>query len=149
VHGINVLPVTGASLYLGRNPAAVRGYEAHLLEQNRGPVHQWRDVLWMYRALEGAGCAEALADDDHYFDPEFGNSWTATFAWIHGLRALGTVDPDVTADTPGYAVFRGPAGRIHVAFNPGARPLHVSFSDGAALDVPPGTTTQSTPPTTK
>jgi len=149
VHGINVLPVTGASLYLGRRPAAIRAYEAHLLEQNRGPVHQWRDVMWMYRALEGAPCADALADDDHYFDPEFGNSWTATFAWIHGLRALGTVDADVTADTTSYAVFRGPAGRTHTAYNPGPRPLHVTFSDGATLDVAPGSQATKTTATTK
>jgi endoglucanase Acf2 len=138
VHGINVLPVTGASLYLGRYPGAIRANEQHLLSQNRGPVHQWRDVLWMYRALEDAPGAVALADQDHYFDPEFGSSWTATLWWIHGLGALGAVDTDVFADTTSYAVFRGPKGRTHVAYDPGPRPIHVTFSDGVTLDVAPG-----------
>jgi endoglucanase Acf2 len=138
VHGINVLPVTGASLHLGRHPDAIRANMQHLLAQNRGPVHQWRDVLWMYDALADAPGAAALADDDHYFDPEFGSSWAATFSWIDGLRAVGAVDPDVTADATSYAVFRGPAGRTHAAYNPGPKPLHVTFSDGATLDVAPG-----------
>lgn len=144
VHGINVLPVTGASLYLGRHADAIHADEEHLLAQNRGPIHQWRDVLWMYQALEDAPAAVAQAESDHYFDPEFGNSWTAALSWVQDLATLGRVDPSVLADTPSYAVFRGRAGRTHAAYNPGPSPLHVTFTDGATLDVPPGSIGQST-----
>jgi hypothetical protein len=137
VHGINVLPVTGASLYLGRRPDAVRARYAHLLEANRGAVHQWRDVLWMYLALDDPERAAGLVDEDHYFDTEFGGSWASTLYWIGGLRALGHVDTSVRADTTSYAVFRGNSGRTYSAWNPGAAPLHVTFTDGASLDVAP------------
>ncbi len=137
VHGINMLPFTGASLYLGRRASAVKAdYEA-LVEQNKGAVHQWRDVLWMDLALADADRAQALIDDDHYFGTEFGNSWAALTYWVANLRALGQVDASVLADTPSYAVFtRGPA-RTYAAYNAGDAPLRVHFTDGATLEVAP------------
>jgi endoglucanase Acf2 len=138
VHGINVLPVTGASLYLGRHPEAVKRNYDYLLAANRGPVHQWRDVMWMYLALDDARTAESLLDADHAFDTEFGNSWAAVSHWVRNLRALGHVDTSVLADTTSYAVFRSGADRTYAAYNPTAAPLVVTFTDGATLSVPPG-----------
>jgi hypothetical protein len=125
----------------------VRANEQHLLAENRGPVHQWRDVLWMYLALDDAAKAASLADDDHAFDPEFGSSWTAALSWIHGLHAMGRVDPTVRADTSSYAVFRSESARTYAAYNPKREPLHVTFTDGATLDVPPGALGHTTRPT--
>ncbi|HEY8091760.1 MAG TPA: glycosyl hydrolase [Polyangiaceae bacterium] len=139
VHGINVLPVTGASLYLGRRPELVQADYASLVRDNRGPVHQWRDVMWMYLGLGDPARAAALVDDEHYFEPEFGDSWAAARYWIGNLRALGNVDARILADTPGSAAFRDGAAYTYVAFNPGPAPLHVTYSDGATLDVPPRT----------
>jgi endoglucanase Acf2 len=136
VHGINVLPVTGASLYLGRWPEAIRADHAHLLAQNRGPIHTWRDVLWMELALADAPRATSFVDEDHAFDPEFGSSWTSTLAWVRSLGALGRVDTDVLADTSSYAVFRKDRARTYAAYNPGGEPIHVAFTDGTSLDVP-------------
>jgi hypothetical protein len=141
-----VLPITGASLYLGRRPDAVRADYASLLDSNRGPVHQWRDVLWMYLSLGDPARASALVKDEHYFDTEFGGSWAATDYWIGALRALGRVDTSVVADAPGFAVFDSGSARTHAAFNPAATPLHVTFSDGAVLDVPPRTLGHATRP---
>ena len=75
------------------------------MAKSGGSIRQWRDILWMDFALDDASKAASFADKDHYFDPEFGNSWTATFAWIRALEALGHVDPGVLADTTSYAVF--------------------------------------------
>jgi endoglucanase Acf2 len=144
VHGINMLPFTGASLYLGRHPAAIRAGEDLLEAHSHGAIRQWRDVLWMDFALDDAKKAASLADKDHFFAPEFGNSWTATFAWIRALAALGQVDPGVLADTTSYAVFHKDRARTYAAYNPAAVPLHVTFTDGATLDVPPGTMRTST-----
>ncbi len=138
VHGINMLPFTGASLYLGRHPESVHTDEEVLLVLTHGAVHQWRDVLWMDFALDDAKKASKLADTDHYFDPEFGNSWAATFSWMRALGTFGRVDPGILADTASYAVFRKDRTRTYAAYNPGASPLHVTFTDGATLDVPPG-----------
>jgi endoglucanase Acf2 len=137
VHGINVLPVTGASLYLGRRPEVVRERYEHLLRENRGPVQQWRDVLWMYEALDDGAKAEAAMADDHHFEPEFGNTWATTSHWIRNLHALGHVDTSVKANTTSYGVFKGAEGRTYAAYNPAATPVTVTFTDGATLDVPP------------
>ena len=82
-----MLPFTGASLYLGRRPDAVRADEERLLATKHGSVHQWRDVLWMNFALDDAKKAASLVHNEHYFEPEFGNSWTATFAWMRALES--------------------------------------------------------------
>ncbi|MGD0528164.1 MAG: glycosyl hydrolase, partial [Polyangiaceae bacterium] len=137
VHGINMLPWTGASLYLGRRPTDVRAdYEA-LVAANRGPVHQWRDVVWMYLALADPAEAASHVHDEHYFQPEFGSSWAAVEYWIANLAALGQVDPTVSADAPNYGVFRSARARTYAAYNPGDASLRVRFSDGTALDVAP------------
>lgn len=138
IHGINMLPFTGASLYLGRHPEAVRTGEQLLVSRSRGSIREWRDVLWMDFALEDGKKAESLADHEHYFDPEFGNSWAATFAWVNALAAVGQVDPAVLADATSYAVFRKDRTRTYAAYNPATTPLHVTYTDGTTLDVPPG-----------
>ena len=135
VHGINMLPWTGASLYLGRRPADVREKYQALLAENRGPVHQWRDVLWMDLALADPSRASALIHDDHYFQPEFGSSWAAVEYWVSNLQALGQVDTSVLADAPNYGVFRGARTRTYAAYNPGDATLRVRFTDGTTLDV--------------
>ncbi len=144
VHGINMLPFTGASLYLGRRPEMVKADYASLEQVNRGPVHQWRDVLWQYMALGDPAQATSLVDDDHYFEPEFGDSWASVRYWISNLQAAGQVDASITADTPSFAVFKKGAKHTYAAFNPGSAPLHVTYSNGATFDVPPRTLKHAT-----
>jgi endoglucanase Acf2 len=138
VHGINFLPFTGGSLYLGRRPEYVRENHRRLVAANRGEVRLWRDLIWMYLALADPGQAAALYDANHYFDPEIGDSQAFLYHWIFSLRALGQVDPAITADVPTYAVFRNGSVRTHAALNPGREPRRVTFSDGAILEVPAG-----------
>ncbi len=136
IHGINILPITAGSLYLARRPDYVKRNYDSLVKTNRGAVQQWRDVMWMYLGIADAEQAVALYENDHYFDPEMGGSWASTYHWLYNLRALGSVDTTVTADAPSYGVFRKGATRTYAAYNPGAAPLHVTFSDGATIDVP-------------
>jgi endoglucanase Acf2 len=137
VHGINMLPWTGASLYLGRHPRGVRSNYMALVDENRGPVHQWRDVVWMYLALADPDEAAFQVRRDHYFQPEFGSSWAAVEYWVANLAVLGQVDTTVRADVPNYGVFHSPRSRTYAAYNPGESSLRVHFSDGAVLDVAP------------
>jgi endoglucanase Acf2 len=138
VHGINFLPFTGGSLYLGRNPKYVEENYRRLLAVNRGEVRLWRDIVWMYLALADAGQAAGLYEKNHFFDPELGDSMAFLYHWIFSLRALGRVEPEITADVPTYAVFRQGARRTHAALNVDRQPRRVKFSDGVTLDVPPG-----------
>jgi endoglucanase Acf2 len=136
VHGINFLPFTGASLYLGYRPPYVKRNFDEIFQESRGVVSTWRDYVLMYLALADAKKALELYDDDPYFEPEFGNSKALTYHWVTNLLALGPVDTTVSADVATYAVFKGQDARTYAAFNPDLQPIHVTYSDGTSLLVP-------------
>ena len=136
IHGINYLPFTGGSLYLGRRPELVeREYDA-LMKRTRNEVFTWRDYALMYLALSDGPRASDELDKDRYLEPEFGDSRALTHTWIRALAELGNVDATVTADVPTYAVFKKGNVRSYVAFNPDDAPKTVKFSDGTKLEVP-------------
>jgi len=138
IHGINYLPFTGASLYLGRHPKYVQGAFDEIATESRGSMTAWRDYMLMYLALAAPEKARKMFDDDPYFEPEFGNTLAMTYDWIAKLATIGGhVDTSVTADSPLYAVFKSPGARQYLGYNPGAEKLTVKFSDGAELKLAP------------
>jgi endoglucanase Acf2 len=138
VHGINVLPFHGGSLYFGRRPDYVSRNFDSLVNLSHGEITTWRDYMLMYLATSDAERAADLFGQDTLFEPEFGNSMAMTRHWVFNLRALGRLDTATTADTPTYAVFTDRAGkRTHVAYNGAGVPREVEFSDGVTLSVPP------------
>jgi endoglucanase Acf2 len=137
VHGINFLPITGGSLYLGRYPDYVKkNWDAMLAERKGGELRQWRDVLLMYRALSDP--ADALKRFDaivEKLNPEDGNSLAATYHWIATMNALGQVDRMVSADHPQSATFVKDGKRTHAVYRgPGDARTAVRFSDGMTVD---------------
>jgi endoglucanase Acf2 len=162
VHGINWLPFTGASLYLGRYPEYCAKNYAALVSENQaedkkqaaksGKANvnqdgirwdQWADIVWMYRALSDPRDALTQFEDRPAdFKPEPGNSLANVYTWISALDTLGQVDRAVTADTPFYAVFKKAGRRTHVAYNFGDSPRQVTFSDGVTVICPPHAFTQ-------
>ncbi len=155
VHGINFLPVTGASFYLGRWPEYTRkNYEALVAEnladdakkaaKKNQPAptdgakwDQWADIIWMYRALSDP--ADALKQWNARpagYKPEAGNSLTETYVWITALSDLGTVERDIAASTPFAVTFKKGNKTTHAAWNLSAQPKKVTFSDGFTLDCP-------------
>jgi endoglucanase Acf2 len=137
VHGINYLPFTGASTYLGRYPAYVSKNFAEVYKRSSGAIYSWRDYMLMYLALAEPDRALKMFDEDPYFNVEFGNTRVLMQHWLRNLKALGQVDTQVTANVPTYAVFKGPSGRTHAAYNPTTKPTEVAFSDGTKLKVKP------------
>jgi len=145
IKGINLLPLTTASLYLDRDPAFIRRSLAELPAQSaawakRGhkpdPPDIWQDVFAEYLALTDP--AAGLARWDRWGAVEFGDSRTHALHWMLSLQAMGAPDLGVTADTTLFSVFRKPDGaRTYLAYNAGAAPLSVHFSDGARMEVPP------------
>ncbi len=139
-HGIEFLPFTGASLYLGRDPAYVRRNLAEVTRSTGNEIDKagdaWPDLMEMYQAFVAPREALAAWNGTSYvFD---GETRAHEFAWLQSLAALGRVDQSVTADVPFYAVFRSETGqRTHVAFNPGGSPRTVHFSDGFSLSLAP------------
>ncbi|MEY3252614.1 MAG: hypothetical protein RL227_1587 [Pseudomonadota bacterium] len=150
IKGINLLPVTTAHTYLGRDPAFVKRNLATLPAEtalwNRiatkpsppPPKDIWQDIFAKYLAL--ADPAEALKTWERWGSVEIGSSRSYALHYMLSLEAKGTPDFSITADTPLHAVFRRADGtRTYLAFNARKTPLEVRFSDGKRLTVQPGT----------
>jgi endoglucanase Acf2 len=153
IKGINLLPITTASTYLGLDPQHTQQSLATLpkdteIFESRGkkanPKDIWQDLFAKYMALTDP--AKALAQWERWGSVELGESRTHTLHFMLSLEALGTPDFSICADTPLHAVFKRPDGTRHyLAFNADRRaPRTVRFSDGMTLTVSPSTLAQST-----
>ena len=136
VHGINFLPVTPGSLYLGHYPEYLAKNQAGMLAHG-GSNDAWKDIHAKVTALYDP--AAALAGLPQNYTPEWGETRAGTYHWIHSMHRAGRVDPTVTADIAHYGVFLHPQGHRYAAWNPDPTPRRVTFSDGNHLDVPPRT----------
>ncbi|MDE2393947.1 MAG: hypothetical protein KGL43_23350 [Burkholderiales bacterium] len=151
IHGINLLPITTASTYLGRDPAYVRRNLAALAAEtaayeSRGrrakPADIWQDLFAEYLAL--ADPAAGLAQWDRWGSFELGDTRSHALHWLLSLQRMGTPDFEVRADTTLYSVFKTADGhRTYLAYNAGVAPITVHFSDGKALDVAPHSLAQA------
>ncbi len=138
-YGINYLPITAASLYLGHDPEHAGAMYDSLTDRIGGEPETWRDIHWAHRALSDAqGALAAFEEQWQSYEPEDGSSKAHTYQWLTTLAGMGHVDTSVTADTAHYAVFEEGGTRSHVAFNPETSPIDVAFSDGTTLTVEPG-----------
>jgi len=143
--GINLLPFTPASTYLGADPAFIRKTMAALpgevknYEKNGAtdgtPADIWQDVLVSFFALADPDAALALWN--RRGSVEFGDTRTRTLYWVHSLQEMGLPDFTVTADTPLYAVFKDKSGApTYLAYNARDTATRVTFSTGKTMDVP-------------
>jgi endoglucanase Acf2 len=137
VHGINFLPITGASLYLGRWPDYARkNYTALVKENPEGAAFDaWAEIMWMYRSLtEPADALKMWNARPATFKPEAGNSLAQSYAWITAFNDLGNVDRAITADAPFAAVFVKDGKHTHVVWNLAKEPRTITFSDGKKVE---------------
>lgn len=150
IKGINLLPITTSSLYLGRYPAYVqKNLDALVPEMalyaefgkkpsNAPPSDVWQDVFAKYQAL--ANPKKALTSWDRWGSVELGDSRTHALHWMLSLQSMGLPDFSVTANTPLYSVFKRPdGGTTHLAYNASNAPIEVKFSDGKSMTVMPRT----------
>lgn len=139
IHGINWMPFTGASLYLGRYKDYVRAnYDLLVRETPWVPFRNWEEFI--YQWLVFADPKEALSQFEErveLYTPEFGTTKAFTYHWLYTLAHLGSPDPSVWADTPLYSVLVKEGQRSYIAYNPRSHPITVSFSDGTSFEVPP------------
>ncbi len=141
IHGINMLPITGGSLYLGHNPGYIDRNVAEIVRNSGSQTpRSWADIIWSFQALSKPDTALAAFRANSGYTVEEGESRAHTFHWLRSLSALGQVDTGVTADHPLHAVFTKNGARTYVATNLGASDLTVRFSDGRTLVVAPGKT---------
>ncbi len=145
IKGINLLPITSASTYLGRDPEFVRRSLGTLEEESRvfasrgkvaKPADIWQDIFAKCLALVDPDAA--LASWDRWGSFELGDTRSHALHWMLTLQQLGTPDFSVTADTSLYTVLRNAEGRrTYLAYNASGAPLTVRFSNGVVLDVAP------------
>lgn len=138
IHGINFLPITGGSLYLGRHPEYVMRNIAGMEAALGGAPTIWRDVIWQFMSMGNPDRAlsEFLANPNYQiFD---GESKAHTYHWLGNMKRIGQVDTTVTANVPTFATFRNSEGAMtYVAFNKESVNTDVQFSDGFVLNVEP------------
>ncbi|MBL0296009.1 MAG: hypothetical protein IPQ21_02135 [Betaproteobacteria bacterium] len=154
IKGINLLPMTAASTYMGRDKAFIQRSlrtlpaetELWLSRAGKGygsgerqvPKDIWQDIFAKYLAL--ADPAAGLAQWDRWGSVESGDTRSHTLHWLLALNEMGPPDLTVTADTALYSVFKRADGRkTYLAYNAGKAPFSVRFSDGKVLEVAPGT----------
>ena len=145
IKGINLLPITTASTYLGKYPEFVKKNVASLVPETatynaRGlfakPIDIWQDIFAKYLAL--ADPAAGQASWNRWGSFELGDTRTFTAHYLQSLQEMGTPDFSVTADTTFYAVFKKDDGRkTYLAYNSGKHAVLVNFSDGKTLTVAP------------
>ncbi|CDG35355.1 MAG TPA: glycosyl hydrolase [Acetivibrio thermocellus] len=142
-HGINFLPITAASLYLGKDPNYIKqNYEEMLRECGTSQPPNWKDIQYMYYALYDPAAAKNMWNES--IVPEDGESKAHTYHWICNLDSLGLPDFSVTADTPLYSVFNKNNIRTYVVYNASSSAKKVTFSDGKVMTVGPHSMAVST-----
>ena len=126
--GIQYLPITPSSLYLGYDPDHVRRQYANFLKENGGPEDQdgWYDNMWMYQAMFDPQAVLAKYDESVAIDLD-GNSFANIYRWIHFFKGAGQVDVSVSAPWPYYSAFRKDDKITVLAYNPGSKPVDVPF----------------------
>ncbi len=141
IHGINWMPITGASLYLATDPSYIkRNLDEMWAEVNsytgadKNPA-MWQDIVCEYMALSDP--VAALNKWNENGAVEDGETRAHTFHWIRNLMELGTPDLTITANTPFYAVFKKGTTKTYVAYNASDIVKSVVFSDGKVLNVAP------------
>lgn len=137
IHGINILPLNGGSLYLGRHPEYVIKNYTEMTKEIGSLPRKWKDIMWGYLAFVDP----QTALNQYYADPAYeqfdGETQAHTYHWLGNLKKIGKVSNEITADIPTYAVFSNPGGiKTYVAWNPGSDSVRVHFSDGFSMNVP-------------
>lgn len=138
IHGINMLPYNGGSLYLGRNPEYAQSLYNEIITELNGADPTWKDIVWKYQAFFDPASALSSFFADSGYIPEQGGSKPHTYHWLGNMKKMGKPDISVTADIATYSVFKDNAGfKTYIAFNADADSVTVTYSDGFSMRVGP------------
>ncbi|MCR9202541.1 MAG: glycosyl hydrolase [Planctomycetaceae bacterium] len=126
VFGIQYLPMTSGSLYLGYEPKAVRRQRENFLAENGGVETRWFDNMWMFEALADPSAVLRRYDESATIDRD-GNSFATVYHWLHFFDGAGQVDTTVAAPWPWYGCFRRGDRLTVVAYNPRGQVVEIPF----------------------
>ncbi len=147
IHGINWLPFTPASIYMGRHPDYVRKNFERIVEKRKegGNFNNgWGDLVVMFGALSDPAAAATYLDATPDCSLEGGNTHAFMDHWIGTLNTLGLNDAKVVANHPFTNVFTNSGRKTYAAYNFSSNPLNVAFSDGTKLVAKPYSLTVET-----
>ena len=140
IHGINWLPFTPASIYMGRHPDYVKKNHARIVEkraEGKNYNNGWGDLVVMFNALSDPAMASDYMTKTPDCSLEGGNTHAFMYHWIETLNTLGLNDASVVADHPFTNVYKNNGVKTYAAYNFGSSPLTVTFSDGTKLVAKP------------
>ena len=140
IHGINWLPFTPASVYMGRHPEYVRrNFERIVSKRKDGKDFNkgWGDLVVMFGALSDPQPAISHLKTHPTCKIESGNSRAFMEHWVSTLNTLGRIDPTTTSAHPFANVYVRDEKKTYAAYNFDSQPTVVKFSDGATLTVAP------------
>ena len=138
IHGINFLPITSGSVYLGKHPEYVLENYNQIVEQRGSEPLYWKDILWSFLALSDAERALTYFNSDENYDVFDGDSKARTMHWIYNLDVLGHINDEVQANIPTYNVFVNTEDdTTYVAYNSEPFTKKVTFTNGFSFEVPP------------
>lgn len=144
IHGINFLPITPTTLYLGWRPDGTLKSYNQMLAVKGGPPTLWQSVHWSALATVDPTQAANLLTANPTYSPDSPDSKAQMVQFIRTLAEVGTIDASVRADTPFYAVFSRAGARTYWAWNPTSQARLVTFTTGVSVCVPPGQTISTT-----
>lgn len=148
IHGINGLPFTPASIYLGRFPDYVQKNHARLVAKRKTGAdynNGWGDLVVMFKALDDPAMAARYLEDHPDCSLEGGNTHAFMSHWIHTLNGLGRNDRTVTSAHPFVNVFNKNGTKSYAVYHFGDSALPVRFSDGFKMTASPGMTVRQSP----
>jgi endoglucanase Acf2 len=140
IHGINWLPFTPASIYMGRFPGYVKANHDRIVSRRKGGGdynNGWGDLVLMFRALAEPREAAAWFAAHPDCRLEGGNTRPFMSHWLHTFDSLGINDPSVVADTPFFNVWVKDGKRTYAVFNHDPQPRNFRFSDGTRVTARP------------
>ena len=140
-YGIEMVPMTAGSFYLGHNTAYVTKLWNDMkaktgVLQNVANDNLWYDVYWSYLSFIDPVQAINLYNGHPNRPVKFGESDANTYNWLHAFNGAGQVDGTITANYPIAAVFNKAGNKTYVAHNYGASAITVTYSDGYSMSVP-------------
>lgn len=137
IHGINWLPFTPASIYMGRFPDYVKTNHDDIVKRRksgRDYNEGWGDLVAMFGALQNPTALKQHMDANRDCKVEGGNTRAFMYQWAQTLTHFGHNDASVTADYPFVNVFQKAGQRSWVIYNFRDQPLTVTFSDGTVVE---------------
>ncbi len=140
IHGINWLPFTPASVYMGRHPGYVKKNFERIVEKRTGGDDfnvGWGDLVVMFGALNDPALARRHLAANPDCKIEAGNSRAFMEHWTGVLGKYGQIDADTTSSHPFTNVFLKEGRKTYAAYNFGRSALNIEFSDGHVLQAAP------------